>query len=230
MYSTSPAGRTGAQPLGSCHKNSSSTDHKRYNCFLRYTGITGYNGEKQDSEHTELPSLTGKGSGMKTKSLHVWRLVIIAAMASGMCVSCTPPYDASGSYTGYWSFVDNETKETIECPLTMELTQFPSDNMTVRGTVHVDYECLTETSGWPAAIPAPPASDVLVSGFIDPNGKLTLASGAVGPATIAILAFNGPGISENGVMVSYSGEWGFAFSFGFINLGGTGEFQVDRDP
>lgn len=168
---------------------------------------------------------------MKAQPSYVYRLMLLAVMASGLCVSCTPPYDATGSYTGYWSFVDNETKQTIECPLTMTLTQFPSDNMTVRGTVHVDYECMTEISNWPAAVPAPAPSDVAVSGLIDTNGKLTLASGGCGPGTCAILLLDGQGESENKIMVAYSGKWGFAISFAFLGtIGGTGEFQVDRDP
>ena len=167
---------------------------------------------------------------MKSKSSYLCCLTLLALIASGLCSSCTAPYDATGSYTGQWSFLDNVTKETIECPLTMTLTQYPSDNMTVRGTVHVDYQCLTETSGWPSLIPAPAASDVAVSGLMDAQGKLTLASGGCGPGTCAILLLDGPGVSENKIMVSYSGKWGFAIGFAFGGtFGGTGEFLVDRD-
>lgn len=167
---------------------------------------------------------------MAARSSYLY-LILLAIIATGLCTSCTAPYDATGTYTGQWSFVDNATQDIINCPLTMTLTQFPSDNATVRGTVHVDYECLTEVSAWPEAIPAPEPADVAVVGGIDPMGKLTLASGGCGPGACVILALSGPGISENEVMVSYSGDWGFAISFAFLGtLGGAGDFQVDRDP
>jgi hypothetical protein len=173
-------------------------------------------------------------------------LITAALLSMAQTPSCTAPMNASGLYSGKWTFdVKDEAGiviDTVECPLEMTLQQNvalnPPQNLKVTGIVHVDFSCLDEVPTWPEWAKIPEPSDVQVTGTMDTKGKLTLASGGCGPGTCVILALAGPGEVESteppdteGIpnMVKYSGDWGFAISVAFLGTtGGSGKFEVTK--
>jgi len=193
---------------------------------------------------------------MKRKYFVSCCLIAVALVCMGQGSSCNAPLDATGSYSGKWSFKDNATTvdnntaadnaadnttavKIIDCPLTMMLNQdvtlAPPENLNVAGRVHIDFSCLEEASTWPSWAQAPAPSDVTVTGLMSTDGKLTLASGGCGPGTCVILGLDGKAESNKivegkKVMTRYSGNWGFAVGIAFLgNLGATGTFEVTRD-
>jgi len=181
---------------------------------------------------------------MQRKKLLRPFLLIAALISMAQTPSCTAPMNATGSYSGTWTFdVKDEAGnviDTVDCPLSMTLNQDvtlpPAQNLKVTGAVHVDFSCLNEVPTWPEWAKIPEPSDVQVTGTMDKEGKLTLASGGCGPGTCVILTLAGPGESEVTAaadneeipgMVKYSGKWVFAISVAFIGTaGGTGTFEV----
>lgn len=186
--------------------------------------------------------------------------VLVCALVIGaVCCSCDAPLDATGTYSGKWSFLDNETTldnstapdpsavviglsdnatpgKIIDCPLNMELSQDttldPPQNLAVNGTVHIDFSCLEEASGWPSWAETPAPTTVTVTGLMDAAGNLDMLSGGCGPGTCVVLALDGVAHGEDGgsLMTRYSGNWGFAIGFAFLGtLGGAGTFEVVRE-
>jgi hypothetical protein len=171
-------------------------------------------------------------------------LITAALISMAQTPSCTAPMNATGSYSGQWTFVVKDEAgnviDTVDCPLEMILQQnvtlSPPQNLKVTGVIHVDFSCLDEVPTWPDWAKIPQPADVKVSGTMDQNGKLTLGSLGCGTATCVILALSGAGEKEviegadNGEipsMVTYSGDWGFAISVAFLGTtGGNGTFEV----
>ena len=167
-------------------------------------------------------------------------LIAIALITMGQSSSCTAPMDATGNYSGTWSFDIKEGEtiiKTVECYLSMMLTQNvtldPPDNLKITGTVSVDFTCLEEIPDWPAWIPIPDLTDIDVTGTMSENGRIILGSGGCGPGSCIILAFDGQGESDSQNdgeipnMTSYSGKWGLAISIAFLGSAGVdGTFEV----
>lgn len=144
-----------------------------------------------------------------------------------------PPFDTTGSYTGTWSGTPTKSSAgKIDCPITLDLEQnfdasFPEDRL-VNGVVHIDYSCL-DVPGFITL----PSSDVPVSGVLSKNGDLVLASGECGTAACVALVLTGPGLDtdEDGLMESFSGDWGFAILLAGVEaIGVDGTFEVQRNP
>ncbi len=183
---------------------------------------------------------------MQQKAIVTIFLITAALLSMAQTPSCTAPMNATGSYSGKWTFdVKDETGtviDTVECPLEMTLQQDvtlnPPQNLKVTGMVHVDFSCLEEVPTWPDWAKIPEPSDVQVSGTMDTKGKLTLLSGGCGPGTCVILSISGTGEKappedagegEIPAMATYSGEWGFAIGVAFLGqTGGKGRFDVTR--
>ena len=189
--------------------------------------------------------------------LTVW-LTAVALFTMGQSSSCKAPMDATGSYSGTWTFYvkDNGTViDELDCPLSMTLeqdvAQDPPENLSVNGTIHVDFSCLDEAPNWPPGAAVPEPSDVAVGGTMDANGKIVLLSGGCGPGTCIILALDGQGeagVRDNSTarsigcqsltpaaddipsMQHYSGEWGIAIGVAFLgSVADNGTFAVFRD-
>jgi hypothetical protein len=181
---------------------------------------------------------------MRKRGILTIFLITAALISMAQTPSCTAPMNATGSYSGKWTFdVKDEAGnviDTVECSLEMTLQQNvalnPPQNLKVTGIVHVDFSCLDEVPTWPDWAKIPEPSDVQVTGTMDTKGKLTLASAGCGPGTCVVLALAGPGAIEStappdtqGIpnMVKYSGDWGFAISVAFLGTtGGSGKFEV----
>lgn len=137
---------------------------------------------------------------MDKKFLVTIFLISVALVTMGQSSSCTVPMDATGDYSGSWTFYvkDNGTIiDAIDCPLGMTLEQDVTldhpDNFSVNGTIHVDFSCFEDAPNWPEWAKIPEPSDINVKGTMEKNGKLVLASGGCGPGTCIILALNGQG-------------------------------------
>ena len=71
---------------------------------------------------------------------------LVAAMVAG-CPQPTPPFDATGTYTGTWSgTIDSKGLLTVtDCPLELNLEHdpdLPFFNFTVIGTTTINWSCL----------------------------------------------------------------------------------------
>ena len=180
---------------------------------------------------------------MNRKFFVVSCLIATALITMGQSSSCTAPMDATGNYSGTWSFDIKEGEtiiDTVECPISMTLSQDvtldPLDNLKVTGTVYVDFSCLEEVPDWPEWIPIPDPTDVNVTGTMDKDAKIILGTGGCGPGTCIILALDGQGESDNQNdeeiphMTRYSGKWGLAIGIAFWGGGGVdGIFEAVRD-
>jgi len=185
---------------------------------------------------------------MRKKMLVSLCLVAAALITLGAADSCTAPMDATGDYSGTWSFEVTEgegeeaTKRTVVCEsLSLRLEQdvnldYP-ENLKVTGTVFIDsYSCL-EDANWPENLPFPKPGEWEVTGTMGvDNNRITLITGGLGPGTGLIFGMDGVGesVEPNGdtipEMISYAGKWGFALGVVFIGSGGFGgEFAVERD-
>lgn len=102
---------------------------------------------------------------------------------------------ATGTYSGTWI-----TDKGEECPLSMNLTQDitlqPPKNFKVTGTVHIDYSCIEDEL--PEWLPTSEPADVNVSGYMDRDNRLVLASGGCGAGFCIILTLDGIGVPEEG--------------------------------
>ncbi len=179
-------------------------------------------------------------------------VIVCIFVCAIVCASCDAPFDATGSYSGTWSFLDNETtidngtlEETavlvgaaadngtagrvIDCPLSMDLEQDttldPPGNLSVSGLVHVDFSCLEELSTWPswAEIPAP--ASVSVTGIMDSDGSLDLLSAGCGPGTCVLLALDGTaesGRTEGERKIMTRYSGDWGFAVGIAFLGNLG--------
>lgn len=170
-------------------------------------------------------------------------LIAIALVTMGQSSSCTAPMDASGDYSGKWSFDIKEGDtivDTVDCDLTMTLEQdvtlSPPNNLKVTGSVYVDTSCLEEVPDWPEWLPIPESKEVAVTGTMNRNGRIILGTLGCGPGTCTILALDGFGESdeptddETPLMKKYSGKWGLAISIAFLGTAGVnGTFEVARD-
>ena len=170
-------------------------------------------------------------------------LLVAGLCALGASSSCQAPLDATGTYSGTWSFEivdDNGTiVDIIDCPLGMTLTQDttdkPPENLLVSGTLDVDFSCFADVPNWPAWVPIPEVTTIMVSGTMGTNGTLLLASGGCSSGACAILVLDGFG--SEGLrgdpatsMELYEGRWGFAMGIAFLSPGGAaGTFVVMRD-
>ena len=174
-------------------------------------------------------------------------LVALALVTLGASDSCKAPMDATGDYSGTWSFEVKEgegeeaTTRTVECDtLRMTLDQDvnldPPDNLTIKGTIYIDdYSCLEEAN-WPAFL-IPKPGEWKVTGTMGASDKrIILASGGVGTGVGLIWGMDGFGESEDPTgdeipeMTSCAGTWGLAVSAVFIGTGGVGgTFAVERD-
>ena len=103
---------------------------------------------------------------MQKKMLVSLCLVAAALVTLGAADSCKAPMDATGDYSGTWSFEVKEgegeeaTTRTVVCEgLRMTLDQdvnldYP-DNLKVTGTLFIDdYSCLEEAN-WPTSFHSP---------------------------------------------------------------------------
>lgn len=157
-----------------------------------------------------------------------------------------PPFDATGTYEGTWQGRTNEVEgegevegeiEEVQvvaaCPLTIELTQdltkpYPGDHG-VSGMVTIDYSCI-ELPEWAQNQETPAPSEVIVSGLLTDDGKLTLASGGCGIGLCVLLTLAGEGVdvNEDGLMDTYSGAWSYIILLaGVPPFGVSGTFEVD---
>ncbi len=194
---------------------------------------------------------------MYKKTLSTIFLLAAAIVLMGQSSSCTAPMDATGNYTGTWTLFikDNGTViDELDCPLSMvleqDITRDPPENVSVNGTVHVEYTCLEDGPNWPAWAEIPEPSNVKVAGTMDENGKLVLLSGGCGPGTCVILVLDGQGetgpiddeddnnednttaqvyspgsietaqAGEIAPMTKYSGNWAFAIGVAFLGNAG----------
>ncbi|NLE59757.1 MAG: hypothetical protein GX616_15475 [Planctomycetes bacterium] len=168
-------------------------------------------------------------------------LLALAVLVCVMGPACPPggwpepPCDTTGTYVGTWEgSTDEDTpaedqQEVVACPLTITLTQdlsaaYPGDHG-VTGTVVVNYSCIE----LPAGILEIPDSVVEVSGLLGDDGKLTLLSGGCGTGACLglILTGNAVDADDDGMMDSYSGDWGLAIMLAGIQAFGIdGTFQV----
>ena len=166
-------------------------------------------------------------------------LLLTAVVCAAALAGCPPPppFSAAGSYEGTWSGTETDTapakqaQQVSECPLSLTLTQNTSQNglgaYAVQGTATIDYSCI-ELPEW---IDTPPSSTVQISGVMNENGGLALASGGCGTGLCVVLVLNGQGedTDNDGVMDSYSGDWGYAILVaGFAPFGFNGTFEVER--
>ena len=175
-------------------------------------------------------------------------LVALALVTLGASDSCKAPMDATGDYSGTWSFEVTEgegeeaTTRTVVCEgLRMTLDQdvnleYP-ENVKVTGTLFIDdYSCLDEAN-WPPLIPRPKPGEVAITGTMGTSDKrIILGSGGIGTGAGAIFALDGFGESdeptgdETPEMTSYAGTWGLAVSVVFIGTAGVdGTFAMERD-
>jgi len=175
-------------------------------------------------------------------------LLGVALVTLGASDSCKAPMDASGDYSGTWSFEVKEgegeevTTRTVVCDdLRMTLEQDvnldPPENLTVTGTVYIDdYSCLDDAN-WPAFIPKPEPGEWKVTGTMGASdNRIILTSGGVGPGAGIVWGTDGFGESDEPTgdeipqMTNYSGTWGLAVSVIFIGTAGAGgTFEVTRD-
>jgi hypothetical protein len=170
-------------------------------------------------------------------------LIAIGLFTMGQSSSCNAPMDATGDYSGTWSFdvKDNGTViDTIDCPLSMTLEQDVTlevpDNLSVNGTIYVDYSCLEEIPDWPEWFTIPESSATKVTGSMDSAGKIYLASGGCTIAACALHLIEGQGETDNQTgadkqqVQRYSGTWGVAVGIAFLpTFGVSGTFRVERD-
>jgi len=183
---------------------------------------------------------------MRKKMLVSICLVGVALFTLGAADSCTAPMDATGDYSGTWSFEVTEgegeeaTTRIVECTdLRMSLEQDvnldPPDNLKITGTVYIDdYSCL-EDANWPAFLIPEPGEFKVAGTMSASDNRIILASGGLGPGSVVVFGTDGFGESDEPSgdeipeMTGYSGKWGLAFSFLFFNGGVNGTFEVTRD-
>jgi hypothetical protein len=183
-----------------------------------------------------------------------WILSVMALVAALGLAGCptqsTPPFDTTGDYAGTWSGitydvpdetegeVEGETegeapvvKQTIEgCPLELALVHdvdaITPGNYFVRGTATIDYTCIA----LPDRFVAPPPSTVTVSGLLQQDGTLTLASGGCGTGYCVVLTLDGAGADSDsdGFMDQYDGDWTWLLLLaGVAPFGSTGTYTLD---
>ena len=180
---------------------------------------------------------------MNRKSFVMSCLIAVALVTMGQSSSCTAPMDATGTYSGNWSFDIKEGEtviDTVECNLSMTLAQdvtlSPPNNLKVTGTVFVDFTCLEGIPDWPKWLPIPEPTDIEVTGTMYGDGRIILGTGGCGPGTCIILGLDGQGEcgSQTGGeipnMTTYSGKWGLAVGIAFLgNYAVDGTFEVVRE-
>ena len=184
---------------------------------------------------------------MRKKMLVSLCLVAAALVTLGAADSCKAPMDATGDYSGTWSFEVTEgegeeaTTRTVVCEglrmtLDQDINLDPPDNLKVTGTVFIDdYSCLEEAN-WPELL-IPKPGEVKVTGTMGTSDKrIVLGSGGIGTGAGAVYLMNGIGESDNTggddipEMSRYAGDWGLAVSIVFIGTAGIdGTFAVERD-
>lgn len=180
-------------------------------------------------------------------------LIVVSCLSAVVLLGCPPeggwplpPYDATGTYEGTWqgrSYAaegegeaegeEEQVQVVVACPLTIELTQdltqpYPGDHG-VSGVVTVDYSCI-ELPEWAQNQETPAPSEVLVTGLLADDGKLTLASGACGTGLCVLLtlAGNGVDVDEDGLMDTYSGAWSYIILLAGVQpFGFSGTFSVE---
>ena len=168
-------------------------------------------------------------------------LVAIALVTLGASNSCNAPMDATGEYSGIWSFkvkVADVLINTVDCDCTMSLNQDvtldPPANLNITGTINVATSCLEESGLWPDGLPVPPFENVDITGTMNSiNETIILVSGPLDTGVGTNLVLNGPGESDNPTegeipeMTGYSGNWDFVLSF-IVDLPIDGTFDVTR--
>lgn len=180
---------------------------------------------------------------MQTK----WMLSALGLMAAVGLVGCpeqtSPPFDTTGEYAGTWSGVSYDVpaetegevevvvKQDIEeCPLTLTLEHdvdaITPGNYFVRGEATIDYECLE----LPERFVTPPPSVVAVTGLLQQDGSLTLASGGCGAGYCVVLTLDGAGadLDADGLMDAYDGDWAWTLLLaGVAPFGTSGTYTLD---
>ena len=183
---------------------------------------------------------------MQKKMFSSLVLIGVALVTLGASDSCKAPMDATGDYTGTWSFEVTEgegedaTTTLVECTdlrlsLEQDVNLDPPENLNVSGTVYIDdYSCLEGTK-WPEFL-IPEPGEFKVAGTMDPtSSRIILASGGLGPGSVVVFGMDGFGESADPIgdeipeMTGYTGKWGLAFSLLFFNGGVDGTFEVTRD-
>jgi len=124
--------------------------------------------------------------------------------ASALLAACgfniSIAFDTTGLYEGAWG-VTLEGTEIGPCPIAFDLKQnagarFP-DNLTVKGTATINFECFTFGQS------VIPARTLEVSGLMEPSGQVFLASPDILSAcpegeTCVKIALEGTGVDDNG--------------------------------
>jgi len=178
---------------------------------------------------------------MKRNMLLTLILIAGGIALMGQSSSCSAPMDATGDYSGTWSFDitdDNGTvTDTVDCSLSMNLEQDilepPPVNLNVTGILNVDFSCFEEIPDWPDWATIPEPDQIQVTGTMDNNGKLTLISAGCTTGACVILILEGMAESDAGdppMMERYSGQWGLGIGIAFLPaalLGGR--FEVLRE-
>lgn len=178
-----------------------------------------------------------------------WMLSALSLAAvlglAGCPQQSTPPFDTTGDYVGTWSGVAYDVpaegegegegeivvkQDITECPLELTLVHdvnaITPGNYFVRGTATIDYDCID----LPERFVTPPPSLVQVSGLLQQDGSLTLASGGCGTGYCVLLTLDGAGVDSNGdgYMDAYDGDWAWTLLLaGVAPFGTSGTYMLD---